>query len=114
MNNLQPNKTLVAPLRRIGSCLLTTLSCLAALIAFACFFAGWWYVRVYGRIGFDSVLYTLTGGLGGMSKELLVSFILGAALPAVLCCALLCCALFLPWQKWGIECRFFPVKPWLA
>ena len=103
-----------AVLKKAGSLFLTAVSCLAALVAFVCFFAAWWYVRVYGRIGFDSVLYTLTGGLGGMSKELLVSFLTGAFLPAVLCCALLCCGLFLPWKRWGIRCRFFPVKRWLA
>ena len=54
------------------------------LIAFLCFFAAWWYVRVYGRIGFDSVLFTLTGGLGGVSDSLVHSFLVGAALPAVI------------------------------
>ena len=91
----------------IGRHIVTGLLCLLILIGYLCFFSGRWYVRVYGRIGFDSVLYTLTGGLGGMSKELLVSFLTGAILPAVLCCALLCCGLFLPWKRWGIRCRFF-------
>ena len=30
------------------------------LVAFLGFFAALWYVRIYGRIGFDSVLFTLT------------------------------------------------------
>ena len=50
--------------RIIGTCLL----CLLVGIAFSCFFAASWYVRVYGRIGFDSVLYTLTGKDGLRSR----------------------------------------------
>ena len=109
MTNPRPNRKPVAVLRWLFGGLLTTISCLATLLAFVCFFAAWWYVRVYGRIGFDSVLYTLTGGLGGMSRELFVSFLAGAVLPAVLCSGLLCAVLFLPWRRFGIGCRFFPV-----
>lgn len=104
---------IAAVLKAVGSVFLTALCCAVAAVAFLCFFAAAWYVRVYGRIGFDSVLYTLTGGLGGLSEELFVSFLTGAVLPAVICCVLLCCALFLPWRKW-ITCRFFPLKRWLA
>ena len=40
---------------------------LLMLLAFGCFFAAAWYVKIYGRIGFDSIIYTLTCGLGGVS-----------------------------------------------
>ena len=61
--------------------------CLLLAVAFLAFFAAWWYVRIYGRIGFDSVLYTLTGGLGGVSTDLIRKFITGAVVPALLCTA---------------------------
>ena len=79
--------------------------CLLMLVAFLGFFAAWWYVRIYGRIGFDSVIYTLTGGLGGVSTDLIRKFLTGAVLPAVLCTAALGIVLFWRW-KWK---RWMPV-----
>ena len=41
-----------------------------ALILFPsalCFFSARWFVSIYGRIGFDAVLYTLSSSLGGVS-----------------------------------------------
>lgn len=75
---------------------------LLLLVAFLGFFAAWWYVRVYGRIGFDSVLFTLTGGLGGVSPDLIRSFLTGAVLPT-LGCTLLTGILLLRrwnWKRW--------------
>lgn len=100
-NENHPNRK--HPFRAIGTALL----CLLVGIAFLCFFAACWYVRVYGRIGFDSVLYTLTGGLNGMSSELLVSFLTGAVLPAVILTAAVCIALFLPRKR-------LVIRRWLA
>ena len=79
--------------------------CVLLFIAFLGFFAAWWYVRVYGRIGFDSVLYTLTGGLGGVSTDLIAKFLTGAVLPAVLCTGVTGFPLLRPW-KWK---RWIPV-----
>ena len=91
------------PAKHIGRIIGTCLLCLLVGIAFSCFFAASWYVRVYGRIGFDSVLYTLTGGLNGMSSDLLVSFLTGAIVPAVLLTAAVCLLLFLPRKKLAIR-----------
>ena len=52
-------------------------------LAFLCFFSARWFVRVYGRIGFDSILYTLTSSMGGVEPELLGSFALQALLPCL-------------------------------
>lgn len=82
--------------RIIGNILLTCLM----LAAFLCFFAAMWYVDVYGRIGFDSVLYTLTGGLGGVSGDLVGKFLLGAVLPTVLCSGAAGLLLFFPRKRW--------------
>ena len=54
------------------------------LTAFLCFFSSRWFVSVYGRIGFDSILYTLSASLGGVEPELLTQYLLKALLPAVL------------------------------
>ncbi len=59
-----------------------------ALLGFLCFFSAWWYARTYGRIGFDSVLFTLTGNLNGVNSEHLIGYLLGGALPAVVATAL--------------------------
>ena len=101
-----------AVLRTLGVMVISLL----LLVAFLAFFAAWWYVRVYGRIGFDSVLFTLTGGLGGVSDTLIRDFLLKGALPALLCTLATCLLLF--WQgKPLIKIRsrqIFPVQQNLA
>lgn len=82
--------------KRIGWGIAMALLSLALLLGFLCFFSAAWYVRVYGRIGFDSVLYTLTGGLGGVSTDLVQKYLTGAVLPALLCT--LAAVLVLFWQ----------------
>ena len=61
----------------------------ALLIAVAglCFFAARWYIRTYGDLGFDSIVYTVFSDLGGVQSGLIVSFCLKAVLPAVLLAA---------------------------
>ena len=95
---------------RIKTILANTGLCVLLLVSFLGFFAAWWYVRIYGRIGFDSVLFTLTGGLGGVSPDLIRSFLLGGALPAVLCAAAVGLLLCWPWN-WK---RWIPVALSLA
>ena len=82
------------------------------MVAYLAFFSAWWYVRVYGRIGFDSVLFTLTGGLGGVSKTLVRQYLLGGALPALGCTAATTLLLFYQ-GKFQIRLgkfRLFPIK----
>ena len=59
------------------------------LVALAglCFFAARWYIRTYGDLGFDSIMYTVFSDLGGVQSGLLISFGLKAAVPAVLLAA---------------------------
>ena len=64
-------------------------------IAFLCFFAARWFVTVYGRIGFDSILFTLQSSLDGVQSDLITSFLMGAALPAVICTVLSCVILII-------------------
>lgn len=65
-------------------------------LAFLCFFSARWFVRVYGRIGFDSILYTLTSSMGGVEPELLASFALRALLPTIAATFLISFLLTLP------------------
>lgn len=64
------------------------------LVCLLAFFSAAWYVRIYGRIGFDSILFTLTSSLGGVDAGLIRSYLLGAALPAVGCTVVLALVLF--------------------
>lgn len=88
----------------------TVVLCLILFLAFLSFFAARWYVNVYGRIGFDSVLFTLSASLGGVQSDLVTNFIKGAALPAFLLWAVACLAMFPSWMKKRIKLRFFPLR----
>ncbi len=69
------------------------------LVGFLCYFSARWYVRTYGSTGFDSVMFTLTGNLNGVNIEHLVSYLVGGALPVVLCTALFCLVIWLLHKK---------------
>ncbi len=92
---MEQTKTKSPVLRAVS---LTAL-CILSLTAFLCFFSAVWYRDVYGDTGFDSVLYTLTGGLGGVQTGLIVNFISGAAVPAVLCTVGVALVLYLPRKR---------------
>ena len=72
------------------------------LFAFLCFFAACWYVEVFGNTGFDSVIFTLTGGLGGVSGTLVRSFLVGVAVPALVSAVLVGFLLLRRWN-WQAE-----------
>lgn len=57
-------------------------------LAFLAFFSARWFVRVYGRIGFDSILFTLSASLGGVQSGLIGSYLLKGLLPCLLCTSL--------------------------
>ena len=70
--------------------------------AFLGFFSARWFVTVYGRIGFDSILYTLNSGLSGTEPELLIRYLLMALLPGLGATALcIYLVFFLPGKKHG-------------
>ena len=86
--------------KRAGQATVATLACFFIFLAFLCFFAAICYREIYGDTGFDSVLYTLFGGLEGMQSGLMQKFATNAILPAALCSAVLCLLMYPPrWCK---------------
>ena len=57
-------------------------------VGYLCFFSGRWYVSSFGRLGFDSVLFTLTSGVSGVQSGQITGFLTQGFLPAVLFTAL--------------------------
>ena len=85
---------------RKGRICAISLCCVALFAAFLGFFSARWFVSVYGRIGFDSILYTLNSSLGGVEPELLVGYLLKALLPCAVSTALVIyLAFFRPRKK---------------
>ena len=82
-------------LRRPISILTAALLTCLLLVSFLCFFAARWFVTVYGRIGFDSILFTLQSSMDGVQSDLVRSFLLRAALPCAVCTGLSCAILLL-------------------
>ena len=62
-------------------------------LGFVCLFAALWFLRVFGDIGFDAILYTLSSSMGGVQSDLLISYLLGGLVPAVV--AIIAAALLL-------------------
>ncbi len=59
--------------------------CTAALfLSFLCFFSGRFYVNTFGRLGFDSVLYTLSADLGGVQSGQITRWLLLGFVPSAL------------------------------
>ena len=81
------------------------------LVAFVLFWAARWYVSVYGQLGFDAVLYTLTGGLNGVAGSLVRSYVLRGLAPAVLSAAVVWVLLCWPWPVKRI--LPLPLPAWL-
>ena len=76
--------------KKAGSRLpIADLACAAALfLGYLCFFSGRFYVSTFGRLGFDSVLYTLSAGLGGVQSGQITGWLLKGFLPATALTAL--------------------------
>lgn len=78
--------------RGILSVILGILGSLFIVLSLTAYFAARWYADVYGQMGFDSVLYTLTAGIKGTDAGLINSF-LSAVLPKTLGWSILLCFL---------------------
>lgn len=75
--------------------LITVILCTALLMfAYAAFFAVLWYTVTYGQTGFDSVWFTLTGGMDGVQSGLVLSYLLKGLLPTVVLTAVTAFVIF--------------------
>ena len=79
--------------------------CAAVLfLGYLSFFSGRFYVATFGRLGFDSVLYTLSAGLGGVQSGQITRWLLLGFLPAILLTGISFVLFFhLPTQKGKYE-----------
>ncbi len=68
---------------RLLSVLLGILGILLIVLSLAAYYAAKWYADIYGQMGFDSILYTLTAGINGTDPGLIQSF-LSTVLPKIL------------------------------
>ncbi|MBQ8599240.1 MAG: sulfatase-like hydrolase/transferase, partial [Oscillospiraceae bacterium] len=89
---------------------LPTVLSLLVFISFLAAFSARWYRNVYGDLGFQSILFTLTSDLSGVDPELLGSFLRCAFLPAVICSAAVNAFLFLrpPKTLWLKKLPLYP------
>lgn len=63
---------------------LPTILCqLPLLIALLAFFSARWFVTTYGRLGFDSILFTLRSSISGVQSGLIWNYLLNAMLPTL-------------------------------
>ena len=93
-----------------GHRFLCVLSAILLALGFGGYFAADWYVRTYGNTGFDSILFTLTGGLNGVQSDLVTSYMLGGFLPAVLSTIVLQIFLFFPQDISALRITLFKKK----
>ena len=96
--------------RKARRTVLCVLSAILLALSSGAFFAASWYVRTYGNTGFDSILFTLTGGLNGLQGGLVTSYMLGGFLPAVLCTVILQLILFFPSRLLSLKAALFGKK----
>ena len=54
-----------------------------------------WYIKVYGDVGFDSILFTLFADMDGVNQGIVQRFIFGAVVPALILTAIFMLVLFL-------------------
>lgn len=90
------------------------LAAVLLLVAFAAFWGAKWYIRVYGRVGFDAILFTMTGSLKGVETDLILGYLWKGLCPALVSTVVVWCLLYLPrpmrvpWKN-GTEQTVLPV-----
>ncbi len=68
---------------KILNLVLFAICCVLLFITSLAYFAARWYITVFGDTGFDSILSTLTAGVGGAESNLVTGFLLRALVPAL-------------------------------
>ena len=90
------------------------------LFGFLCLFSALWYISVFGDVGFDAILYTLFSDIDGTESGLVLDYLKGAAVPAVIFTALSAFLIFFRSDnKLSLEVakhkfRLYPFPKWLS
>ena len=111
-----PQKKMRKTLRVLG----TGLGCLLLFAGFLTYYSARWYAATYGQLGFEAVLYTLLGDLGGVEPMLVYKYVRSALIPSLFWSALVCPVLFGSWCKKLMlvlskgKLQLFPVRPVVA
>lgn len=79
---------------------------LMLLISSLCCFAAHWYIVVYGDLGFESILMTVSA-LEGVESGLITKFVLAAVVPALAATGI--AGFFLLWRP-NRNWKFYPLK----
>lgn len=74
---------------------------LLLFLATCCFLSAGWYLKVYGNLRFESILYTLFSAMNGVEKGLVFSFIAGALVPSLCVTVFVILILFPPIKSGG-------------
>lgn len=67
----------------IKNIILTAIFGIVLFISVLAYFSANWYIKVFGNTGFDSILSTLTAGIGGTGGDLMGNYLKGALVPSV-------------------------------
>ena len=93
---------------------------LILFLAYWSLFSARWFVTTYGRIGFDSILFTLSASLNGVQSDLITSYLTRAFLPTLIGTLLTCVVLFyIPRRRHYVNLfkrrfRVYPLRRWFS
>lgn len=99
---------------------LAVLTVFGLFLGFLAFFSGLWFRNVFGNVGFDSVVFTLTNSLKGADMSPVWEYLWEALLPTLLVVALLSVLLLVRFKRPLVVrigkrmLRFFPVRRTVA
>ena len=96
-------------MKKFRSVLTQILIVLFVFIGFLALFSAIWCSRVYGDLGFDAILFTLSSNLTGVSTELIKSYLTFAVPPTAICTAAVCFILLFHPKK-GVQISVKNVK----
>lgn len=97
--------------KKVSKVIITVFSALFLFLGLITFFSAKWYLKIYGNVGFDSVLYTLSVSFEGVEGGLVIKYLTGAFLPAVLVFLPLFFVLFPPIKR---KFKFYPINKWIS
>lgn len=70
--------------KKIKNIVLATVFGIVLFVSVLAYFSANWYISVFGDMGFESILSTLTTGVGGTAGDLTGDYLKGALIPSVL------------------------------